>query len=53
MENLSNEIRKTDAFKQVRKNPFLWSILKIFLSEFVIKVAKDLLDDGKLNDSVK
>ncbi len=53
MENLTNEIRRSDAFQKVRKNPFLWSLVKFLVNDVIIKVAKDLLDDGKLNNSAK
>ncbi len=52
-EDLAKEIRKTDIFDRVRKNPFLWSLAKFILNDIIIKVAKDLLDDGKLNNSAK
>lgn len=53
MENLVKEIRNTNAYKNVRKNSFLWSILKFFVNDVVIRLAKDLIDDGKLNGSSK
>lgn len=53
MNDFSNEIKKSDIYQKVRKSPFLWSILTFIINDIIIKTAKDLLDDGKLNNSVK
>ncbi len=51
--DIVNEIRKTPIFDKIKRNPILWSLLKFILNDIVLKVIKDILDDGKLNDSTK
>ncbi len=51
--DIVNEIKRTPLFDKIRKNPILWSLFKFILNDIVLKVIKDILDDGKLNNSSK
>lgn len=53
MEGLASEIRKSKAFNDLRKNSFLWNLVKFLVNDVIIRLAKDLLDDGKINGSSK
>lgn len=53
MEDLTNSIKQSDTYKNLRSNSFLWSLVKFLVNDVIIKLAKDLIDDGKLNNSVK
>lgn len=53
MEQFISEVRKQEWYRKVRKNPLLWGLLTFLINDIIIKGAKDLLDDGKLNGSAK